>query len=70
MDRPGHKDYPGDVEGDEVVDYFLRATKPVAVIIEPEFIDQYQRIRARRAVACKAISNAIKEIFNSWPTEL
>ena len=66
-DKPGKVDYPGDLDGDEVVDYFLRATKPVALIIEPEFIDHYELIWARRNVACKALATAVKEIFNSWP---
>lgn len=38
MDRPGHADFPGDVEGDEVADAFLRLTHCPAVIVEPCFI--------------------------------
>lgn len=40
MDRPGETDFPGDEDGDEVVDYFLRATKCPAIILEPEFIEE------------------------------
>ena len=56
MDRPGHKDYPGDVEGDEKPDYFLKATKPVALIIEPEFIHRQEIILKNRREACKLIA--------------
>ena len=38
QDHPHRVDYPGDVEGDEILDYFLRATPCPAVIVEPEFI--------------------------------
>ena len=38
MDKPGHIDYPGDIDGDEKIDYFLRATDMPAVIVEPCFI--------------------------------
>jgi len=41
MDRPGVKDYPGDVDGDEKPHYFLRKTSCPAVIVEPEFIHNY-----------------------------
>lgn len=37
-DRPGHVDYPGDVDGNEKPDYFLKATAMPAVIVEVEFI--------------------------------
>ena len=59
MDRPGHVDYPGDVEGDEKVDYFLRATKPVALIVEPEFIHNRRMILAYRDLACLEIAFGI-----------
>lgn len=38
MDRPGIKDYEGDVEGDETPDYFLRKTKCTSLILEPHFM--------------------------------
>lgn len=44
QDRPGHMDYPGDVEGDEKPDYFLKATHMPAIIVEPEFIHNRERI--------------------------
>jgi hypothetical protein len=39
MDRPGVVDYPGDEDGDETVDFFLRKTSCPAVIAEPFFLD-------------------------------
>jgi N-acetylmuramoyl-L-alanine amidase len=61
MDRPGHKDYVGDVEGDEVVDAFLRSTKPPAIIIEPFFIHELGRIEAHRETVCEVIAAALVE---------
>lgn len=59
MDKPGHIDYPGDVDGDEVEDYFLKKTNPVALIIEPEFIYNLTVIQDRRHPACAAIADAL-----------
>lgn len=59
MDRPGHVDYVGDVDGDEKIDYFLKATDPVAIIIEPEFIHNRQMIHAYRDLACVEIAFGI-----------
>ena len=59
MDRPGIEDYPGDVEGDEKPDYFLKATKPVALILEPEFIHNRSAIETNRDAACKALAGGI-----------
>lgn len=39
MDLPGVVDYPGDVDGDEVKDYFLAATNCPAIIPEMYFLD-------------------------------
>lgn len=39
MDKPGVKEYVGDVEGDEKKDYFLERTNCPAVIVEPYFLD-------------------------------
>lgn len=38
MDRPNIVDYPGDIPGDETVDYFLRKTNCTALILEPHFL--------------------------------
>ena len=56
QDRPGHVDYVGDVDGDEKIDYFLKATDPVALILEPEFIHNKQMIQAYRDLACVEIA--------------
>lgn len=40
MDKPGHIDFQGDVDGDEKVDYFLKAISAPAVIVEPAFIHE------------------------------
>ena len=56
MDKPGHVDYRGDVEGDEAVDYFLRATTPVALILEPEFIYNRETLEAKRDAACASLA--------------
>lgn len=56
MDKPGVVDYPGDVEGDEKIDYFLRETDPIALIIEPEFIHNRNMIHAYRDLACVEIA--------------
>jgi len=39
MDRPGVEDYPGDIEGDEKLDWILWKTNCPFVIIEPFFLD-------------------------------
>jgi|Cruoilmetagenom7_1024161.scaffolds.fasta_scaffold00637_23 hypothetical protein len=59
MDRPGVKDYNGDVDGDENPDYFLAKTRPVALILEPEFMQQIETIQECREPACRAICGAI-----------
>jgi N-acetylmuramoyl-L-alanine amidase len=66
MDRPGAVDYRGDVDGDEMVDYFLRKTKCPAVIIEPEFIHNQQVIEANMDVGCQVIAEAIAEVYDEW----
>jgi len=62
MDKPGQEDYPGDKDGDEKPLYFLAKTRPVAVIIEPEFIQRYHIISERRMACCAAISQALADI--------
>ena len=55
MDRPGIVDFYGDEDGDEMPDYFLRATNCTALILEPEFIQQIESIRERRADGVRSI---------------
>ena len=62
MDKPGHVDYKGDVEGDEAIDYLLRATKPVALIIEPEFIYNREIIETKANAACVALAAAFVHV--------
>lgn len=62
MDKPGHVDYRGDVDGDEAVLYFLRATKPVSLILEPEFIYNRETIETKRDAACAALAAALVHI--------
>ena len=59
MDKPGHDDFPGDIDGDEKPDYFLRATKCPAVIIEPEFIHNKDMIIERRLIGSKLIAQGL-----------
>jgi hypothetical protein len=61
MDQPGVVDYPGDVDGDEKIDYFLGHTRAPAVIIEPDFIQQRANIIANRVAGVKAILAALEE---------
>lgn len=59
MDRPGIKDYPGDVDGDENPDYFLRKTNCPAVIIEPEFIHNYYKIEPEAENICQVLAGQL-----------
>lgn len=59
MDKHGRVDYPGDVDGDEKLDYFLEATNPTAIIVEPEFIYNWSVIQDRRHPACAALADAL-----------
>lgn len=65
MDFPGQEDYPGDIEGDEVVDYFLRRTYCPSVIVEPEFIHNIETIKAKRREGCEGIAFGIKKWLDS-----
>lgn len=65
MDRPGHVDYPGDTDGDENVDYFLKATACPALILEPEFIHHRERINEVRDEACEQIAHALAEAIDA-----
>ena len=58
-DRPGHVDYLGDIEGDEKIIYLLEKTKPVALIVEPEFIYNWEVLQDRRHPACGALADAL-----------
>lgn len=75
MDRPGYVDFDGDVDGDEVIDYFLRKTTCPSVILEPEFMGQIDNIRARQSEGCRAICDGIhrlalqKHELNNLPPE-
>lgn len=59
MDRPGHDDYPGDVDGDEKPDYFLTHTVCPALIIEPEFIHNRAVIEASRDTVCEVLAGSL-----------
>lgn len=62
MDKPGHIDYPGDTDGDEKIDYFLKTTLPVSLIVEPEFIHRATEIDSFWVVGCEVIADALKVI--------
>ncbi len=59
MDRPGVKDYHGDVDGDEKIDYFLRATNCTALILEPEFIESLAAAPYDHSEMCHNIAQGI-----------
>ena len=59
MDRPNIEDYPGDVEGDEKADYFLKYTNCPALIPEPDFMAQLGNINSRGTAACSALADGI-----------
>jgi N-acetylmuramoyl-L-alanine amidase len=59
QDRPNYVDYPGDINGDERQLYFLRATNCPAVIVEPLFINELDRIADVQGDACKRIAQAV-----------
>lgn len=59
MDAPNHVDYVGDVEGDEKVDYFLAKTKPVALIVEPEFIFNVKTLQDLELSGCRALAEGL-----------
>jgi hypothetical protein len=49
------------VEGDEIVDAFLRLTKPPATIVEPFFINELARISDLRETVCEVMAEALIE---------
>lgn len=61
MDKPGVVDYLGDVDGDESLDYFLKATNCPAIIVEPEFIHRMDVIADKRGEGAMAITDGIIE---------
>lgn len=63
MDAPGRVDYPGDVDGDEHIDYFLKATNPVALILEPEFIYNEKLIDDNKLAACTRIAAGLNSAY-------
>jgi hypothetical protein len=63
MDRPGVVDWYGDEDGDEMPDYFLKATNCAALILEPEFIEKIPAKWDLVDDACKAIGEAIIRIL-------
>ena len=69
QDRPGIVDWYGDEDGDETPLYFLKATNCPALILEPEFIQQYGHIKNSRHVATEAIAKGIFEILDLWELE-
>jgi hypothetical protein len=63
MDRPGVIDYAGDVEGDEIIDYFLRKTMCPALIIEPEFVQNYDLIVQTKAEGILALAEGLIDAY-------
>lgn len=48
---------------DKPIDYFLRKTKPVAIIIEPEFISQKENISINTYDGCRAIADGLMKYY-------
>lgn len=65
QDYPGRVDYHGDVDGDEKLVWFLLGTLCPAIIIEAEFIHNYDRIDTGMGRGSLAISNALVE-YMEW----
>jgi N-acetylmuramoyl-L-alanine amidase len=49
---------------DNPIDYFLRKTNPVSVIIEPEFISQKESIEDNMESGCRAIADALIKFYH------
>lgn len=62
MDIPNKVDYPGDKNGDEVPDAFLANTKPLAVIVEPFFMNEVSSIQTNMELVARAIASALKPV--------
>lgn len=69
MDRPGIIDYPGDVDGDEKIDYFLLKTKCPAIIVEPEFIQNYNLITDKRPEGVRRLAEGLIEAYHTPGTK-
>lgn len=65
-DYPGRVDYQGDVEGDEHLDYLLANATCPAVIVEPEFIHNLERINRNQGLAILEMSNALTGLMKDW----
>ena len=63
MDRPGVIDYAGDVDGDEIIDYFLRKTMCPALIIEPEFVQNYDLILQTKTEGILALAEGLIDAY-------
>ena len=59
MDLPGHEDYKGDVDGDEVKDAFLAKTNCTALILEPYFIHEGGKIDDNAMAVCDVIAGVL-----------
>lgn len=64
MDRPGHVDFVGDIDGDEVIDAFVRLTHCPAIIVEPCFIHE-PAVLAARGPCCAAIARGLVDYVSS-----
>lgn len=63
MDRPGVIDYAGDVDGDEKIDYFLRKTMMPAIIVEPEFVQNYDLILQTKSEGILALAEGLIDAY-------
>ncbi|OGO02364.1 MAG: hypothetical protein A2Y72_02225 [Chloroflexi bacterium RBG_13_53_26] len=59
QDRPDVADYPGDINGDEDIIDILDKTTPVTIVVEPEFIYNWEVLQDRRHPACGALTDAL-----------
>lgn len=62
MDRPGHVDFSGDVDGDEAIDAFVQLTACPAAIVEPLFIHE-PGVVPPNGEAVRAIARGIAEMY-------
>lgn len=51
---------------DKPIDAFLRRTKPVSIIIEPDFISQKDRIDEDMELGCRAIADALIKFYHKY----
>jgi N-acetylmuramoyl-L-alanine amidase len=69
MDEPGVVDYPGDKDGDEKVDFFLKATNCSAIIAEPFFIDGDSKLLGN-PVMYNSITQGLFEGIKNWGKQI